>query len=59
MSTAPKITRQNHTTEKTRFEFLIDTRNYDYLDRVARERGVSISALLNTILSGMRMQDEG
>lgn len=59
MSTAAvKISRQNKATDKERFEFLIDTRNYEYLYRLAQQEGISMSAMLNRKLTEMRMNSE-
>jgi hypothetical protein len=51
-----KTKRQNRAVEKKRYDLWLDLRNYSYLDQQAKERGISIAALLNLIVSGVRNQ---
>jgi hypothetical protein len=54
MSVEQKIRRQGKKSPKTRFQILLASVNYDALYRLAKERGTSMSRVVNDWLKEIR-----
>lgn len=54
MKETPKLRRQGKSQPKTRFQVLLANANYDFLYQLAKQRGTSLSRVINDWLQELR-----